>query len=190
MSNNRVLDEEFLNYDKDEAEFLDGIGPNEIQASQPNSMVQAQAQLIQELLGGQDVSQILAIMPERLDFDKKSGVWMAESLSVGMTSIEAKLVAATTGWAIWSNRVGKPESLTFGPKPDDGRDYKMGIRLVLEIEDNLFYWDAFGLTFKAAHSAIRRAQKFDGWFVFDGFKTIETDNGPFRVPTLTNVSEG
>lgn len=176
--------------DNDHQAFECRHNPNAIQAAQPTGLEIIQQHKIEELLGGEDISQVLAILPERLDFDKKAGVWMAESLSIGMTRIQAKLIGATTGWAIWSERVGSPEQLTFGQKPTEPGQWEMGIRLIVEIEDNLFVWDAWGVCFKSAHSAIRRAQKFQGWFTFDGSKTISTRFGEFKVPTLTSVSEG
>ena len=163
--------------------------PNAIQAKPPAELVENQDYVLSEYLGGQDSTLLAAFLPERLDWDKKSGYWVSESFGVGLWGFTGKLVGATTAWAIWSDKLGKPEHLSFGPRPQDDRAYEMGWRLVIEIDDALFYWDAFGLCVKPAQSACRRAQKFQGWFEFDGFKVVPTNFGEFKTPKLTTLNE-
>lgn len=138
--------------------------------------------------GGFNFSEEIAYLPERLEWDKKSGGWKCETFeSDGLPDV--KLVAATTLWAQWSERVGQPNDMQVGVRPD-GPGYDMGLRLIIEIEDFLYYWDAFGVTFKCAQSAVRRAHSQGGYFSFDGQKTITTRFGPFTIPTLSKINEG
>jgi hypothetical protein len=166
------------------------FGPSKIQARPPTELVNAEKIILDQFLGGTDATTLAAFLPERIDWDKKSGLWMAESYPTGIPGFAAKLVGATTAWAIWTDKLGKPEAIAYGAKPNNERNWEMGWRLIFELDDELFVWDAFGLSVKAAQSAARRASKFGGWFEFDGFKVVPTNFGEFKTPRLTMMGEG
>lgn len=134
--------------------------------------------------GGYDFSAEVAYLPERIEWDKKAGGWKCESFE--SSYLEGRLMAVTTLWAKWSERVGQPEDMQVGVKPE-GSGYDMGLRLIFECDDFLYYWDCFGITFKSAQSAVRRAQKQGGFFSFSGQKQISTRFGPFVIPTLEKL---
>lgn len=133
-------------------------------------------------MGSEDMSTQLSLLPERLEWDKRLGCWRAESLG-DVDDISMSLVASTTIWAIWTDKVGQPETVVVGTRPYDDPRWQMGIRILLQDEDGFFYYlDCFGLMGKTATSAIRRAQTGDRSFKYDGFKDVNTRYGGFRLP--------
>lgn len=170
---------------------FDGFNNDGEEISEENSLTVPGGSVNTDLsvwTGGDDLSALIAYLPERLTWDKSAGVWSSETMGEG-SRWTGKLIAATTVWAKWSAQVGRPEDIQLGARPSEP-GYEMGIRLIIESEDFLYYWDAFGVTFKSAQSAVRRALTSGGFFEFQGYKEISTNFGNLKIPTLTKVDEG
>lgn len=146
--------------------------------------------MLAQYTGGVDQTDQIALLPERITFDKDTGFWSVESMGDGLVEIEGQLVAATTIWARWTDRVGQPECIDVG-KACSNLPHEMGLRIIFDDGVmGLFYWDAFGISFKAAQGAVRRAKVTGGHFKFDGRKQINTKFGSLYVPTLERIDEG
>jgi len=136
--------------------------------------------------GGEDLQSQIATLPTRLDYDKKQGFFHCEEFR--SVKLSAKLIAATTIWAIWTEQIGQPEGpIVAGAQPS--ARHEMGFRLILEIDDFLYYLDCFGLMFKVAQSATRRAHKNEGMIYWVDRKAVMTRFGQFFLPQIEQIDE-
>lgn len=163
---------------------------DESPAPQDNKIAVLPPTFLDQYTGGYSQAEEIVLLPERVDFDKKTGHWSSESLGDGLMEMGGKLIAAVTIWAIWSEQVGNPLCLDIG-RPCSPQAHEMGLRVIFQddLGDN-YMWDAFGVTFKSASGAVRRAKNRNGLFLFDGRKQIGTRFGQFYVPTLEKINEG
>jgi hypothetical protein len=129
-----------------------------------------------------DDTQQIALLPERLTWDKKAGKFVSEILETD--ELEFRLVASMFLWAKWSDQVGQPEDVQAGgDRPGD--DYTPGIRLMLEVEDLGFYYlDCWGIAFKFAQGVVKHARTSGGLVKCKGSKAINTKFGVFALPKI------
>jgi hypothetical protein len=125
---------------------------------------------------------IIAMLPERMTWDKKAGKFVSETIETA--TLEFKVVGAMFLWAMWSEVVGQPLDIQFGNQPPDG-NYEAGIRLMIEVEDlGYYYLDCYGMAFKFAQGAVKRAETNGGMVKTTGAKAIPTKNGVFMLPVI------
>lgn len=174
-------------YDREPDPYED---PSEGQSS--SALALDDQMLREQYMGGQeDQSAVVGALPERVDWDKKLGHWSSESGGDGLLEMGGRLIACVTVWAVWSGTVGKPLCIDVGKACSERGGHQMGLRVIFaDDNDDLFVWDAFGLSFKAAQSAVRRSRNTNGRFLFSSRRQVQTDNGPFYTPALERVDEG
>lgn len=176
------MSEKYGNYDEYN---VDGPSIEASQGQNDVALVPLSGLAISDWTGGTDYTDQIATLPQRLDWDKKEGFWYCEEFK--SRKLKAEFLQATTIWAIWSETVGRPESIVVGVRPD--LDHEMGIRIVFSIDDFLYYWDAFGLAFKTAQSVVRRAKRLNGHIMFVGNKQVSTRFGQFHIPVMEQLDE-
>ena len=133
-----------------------------------------------------DDTSYVEMLPERVSWDKKAGVFVGETLNGN--NIEFKLLGVMMIWAKWSEQVGSPEDVQVGAENNPGPGYQPGLRMLVEVEDlGYYHFDLFGIAFRAGQGMVKRAKLNDGIIRIVGSKPISTKYGVFQIPALAQV---
>lgn len=135
-----------------------------------------------------DDTNYVEMLPERVSWDKKAGVFVGETLNGN--DIEFRLLGVMMIWAKWSEQVGSPEDIQVGAENNPGPGYQPGLRMLVEVEDfGYYYFDLFGIAFRAGQGMVKRAKLNNGLIRVVGSKSIQTKFGAFQIPALAAVDK-
>lgn len=122
----------------------------------------------------------------RANWDVKAAKPVFETEHALTQNLYANLLSATMVYACWSEQLGKPRCQGLGEQcPDHPESSSPGIVLICN-DDVLgtMYIVCYGLLYRWAIGAVKKAVASDGVLETSGWKDITTQHGTFKIPQV------
>lgn len=125
------------------------------------------------------------MIPERLVWDKKEGVFRGESIDA-TAQLSFKLIGAVKVYSHWTSQIGQPMCSNIGECcGQDEQGCSSGWRLAFEVMQlGYFYCDFYGLAADWAVGCIKRAARQNGHVKITGARALQTKFGKLYIPVM------